>query len=133
MCFFEILLSCVASIFTCSLIFGYIVLCRRSLGNIRFVQVNELGTVELPTQVRYSANGDSVSWGSSSGQLTNRSDGHDTDGNEADIDEFDLDSIFPEDLNFTEGELEEALASLGLPADTMASLNTEEPLYYELE
>ena len=132
MCLFEILLSCVASIFVCSLIFGYIVLCRRSLGNIRFVQVNELGTVELPTQVRYSVNDDSVSWGSSGG-LTSGSEEHDEDGNEADIDDFDLDSIFPEDLTFTEEELEEALTSLGLPADTMASLSNEEPLYYEIE
>ena len=133
MCFFEILLSCVASIFVCSFIFGYIVLCRRSLGNIRFVQVNELSTVELPTQVRYSVNDGSISWNSSSGQSTSGSGEHDEGGNEADIDEFDLDSIFPEDLNFTEEELEEALTSLGLPADTMTSLNREEPLYYEIE
>ena len=133
MCFFEILLSCVASIFVCSFIFGYIVLCRRNLGNIRFVQVNEFGTVELPTQVRYSVNDGSISWNSSSGQSTSGSGEHDEGGNEADIDEFDLDSIFPEDLNFTEEELEEALTSLGLPADTMTSLNREEPLYYKIE
>ena len=133
MCFFKILLSFVASIFICSLIFGYIILCRRRLGSLRFIHVNELTTVELPTQVRYSVNEDTVSWDSSNSHPTNRSDGQDTDGNEADIDEFDLDSILPEDLNFTEEELEEALATLGLPADTMASLNTEEPLYYELE
>ena len=108
-------------------------LCRRRLGGIQFIHIDDLRLQRVSSHVRYSVGDDAVSFGES-----HSSSGEDLGTPEAresfdDGDDLNLDEIFPGNFNFSDEELEDVWASLGIPVDPSTHDNNEEPFYYELQ
>ena len=133
MCFIEIIFSFTVAVLISSLTFGYILLCRRRLGSLRFVYIEDLTNEGYLPQVRYAVEEEVVSLDGFHSETNGSLDivpEYETPNND---DDLSLDEIFPSNFNFSDEEIEEILESLGFPVGASALSDNAEPLYHELE